>query len=459
MDRPDIHIRACIWLATRGDLGVLRCFRGFRQIDHPRNLQRLRYAEDQTYRILHQGDQDGTTAYKTSRDTKRVLQRHPATAALSDIRGESSFWWVPGADDERNPSMQAAGIMSNITSSRADEFPERRCRGAAQHQDAGGSRNNCAIASASRRTFLYQVEEALYRHAARTIRYTTRWSALARIALTIRMFEHEHPHPPSALPMIFRSGLNLCFRDRRRGRCCLSKALTIVSLKPASSSDRHRELVERLFPAAPGRNDSAGRTAEASPHETRTINEWDSQYQLHSKPVAGNPARPGAHYSYDLRASDPLCQWRGRNVALARPASSARRPTGTARSGKIKSDASAFTLLLTDARGQLYWHTAQGLTGSLQSSTRKTGSSAARVMQVRELVLPPDSSRCGRNQWPGGFVPNILRQALKGTGCGSAKSIRASTKQKRILDAFEAPYPLASCGRMFLYSTAQRRIS
>ena len=36
-------------------------------------------------------------------------------------RGEASFWWCPGADDERNPTMQAAGITNNITSNRCDE--------------------------------------------------------------------------------------------------------------------------------------------------------------------------------------------------------------------------------------------------------------------------------------------------------------------------------------------------
>ena len=117
---PNIHLRACYWLGTRGDLAVLRCFRGFGKSTILAVYNAWRYSENKDYRILHQGDQDGT-AYKTSRDTKRVLMRHPWTKHLVALRGESSFWWVPGADDERNPSMQAAGIMSNITSSRADE--------------------------------------------------------------------------------------------------------------------------------------------------------------------------------------------------------------------------------------------------------------------------------------------------------------------------------------------------
>ena len=118
---PNIHLRACAWLATRGDLAVFRAFRGFSKSTILAVYNAWRYSEYPEYRILHQGDQD-KTAYKTSRDTKRVIMRHPFTAHLRDIRGESAFWWVPGADDERNPSMQAAGILSGITSSRADEI-------------------------------------------------------------------------------------------------------------------------------------------------------------------------------------------------------------------------------------------------------------------------------------------------------------------------------------------------
>ena len=44
---------------------------------------------------------------------------------MEAMRGDVKFWWTPDSDDERNPSMQAAGIMSNITSSRADRGPER----------------------------------------------------------------------------------------------------------------------------------------------------------------------------------------------------------------------------------------------------------------------------------------------------------------------------------------------
>ena len=108
--------------------------------------------------------------------------------------------------------------------------------------------------------------------------------------------------------------------------------------------------------------------------------------------------------------------------------------------GKIKSDASAFTLLLTDARGQLYWHVAEGLTGELAEFDDKGRIIGGQVHQVRELVVKFQITRVVvETNGPGGFVPNILKQALKGTGCGVGEEYSSTNKQKRILDAFESP--------------------
>jgi hypothetical protein len=71
--------------------------------------------------ILHQSESD-PTAYKTSRDTQNVLRNHPLTKGmLPDGLGTVEQWWVNGALDMRNGSMYAKGILSNVTSARANE--------------------------------------------------------------------------------------------------------------------------------------------------------------------------------------------------------------------------------------------------------------------------------------------------------------------------------------------------
>lgn len=115
-DVPDCH-----WLANRGDLAVLRCFRGFGKSTILAAYNAWRYHQNRDYRILHQSESDGT-AYKTSRDTQNVIRNHPLTRGmLPDKQGTIEQWWVDGVSDFRNASMYARGILSNVTSARADE--------------------------------------------------------------------------------------------------------------------------------------------------------------------------------------------------------------------------------------------------------------------------------------------------------------------------------------------------
>lgn len=108
--------------------------------------------------------------------------------------------------------------------------------------------------------------------------------------------------------------------------------------------------------------------------------------------------------------------------------------------GKIKSDASAFSLILTDARGQLYWHLAVGLTGEIAEFDSRDKIIGGQVHQIRELVIKHQIPRVIiETNGPGGFAPSILKQALKGTGCGVGEEHSSANKQKRILDAFESP--------------------
>jgi hypothetical protein len=98
--------------------------------------------------------------------------------------------------------------------------------------------------------------------------------------------------------------------------------------------------------------------------------------------------------------------------------------------GKVSSDASALSLVLTDAAGNLYWQFAEGLTGELDEQCKR----------VKALVLEYQIPRVTvETNGPGGFVPARLRKFLAGTGCAVAEDFSTENKIKRILDAFEPP--------------------
>lgn len=151
LGRSDCHYQACHWLEHRGNLAVLRCFRGFGKSTILAVYNARRYYCDRQYRILHQSESDGT-AYKTSRDTQNVLRNHPLTKGmLPDGQGTVEQWWVNGALDLRNGSMYAKGILSNVTSARANECQNDDVE-VPRNIQTPEARESCAIARESKPT-------------------------------------------------------------------------------------------------------------------------------------------------------------------------------------------------------------------------------------------------------------------------------------------------------------------
>lgn len=441
---PDFHIRVCHWLETCGDVGVLMVFRGAAKSTILAVYNAWRYYLDPTYRILHQGDQD-STAYKTSRDTRRVLQKHPLTKNLAEIRGEVKFWWTIGSNDERNPSMQAAGITSNVTSSRADEV---------QNDDVEVPRN--ITTPELREKMRHRLDEQTFilvpggrklfigtPHTHDSI-YEEKIEGGADV-LKIPLFSVEHRIEETASASQFRvpfepeyvfAGIGKFARLLTVGRDYKWKAGHIVfSEAPAQTIDCYAGCV---WPERFDRVDLLNRRKE-----TRTLNAWDSQYQLHSKPIGDARLDPNRIIPYDI---EPVIREANREAAMH--LGTVRIAGATCRwdvaLGKINSDASVLAVVLTDDNGQLYWHRAVGLTGELAvfetGGDGKDEITGGQVMQIREIVVSLLLPRVVVEvNGPGGFAPALLRRALKGTGCAVVEEFSSVNKQKRILDAFEPP--------------------
>lgn len=438
---PDVHVRACVWMEHRGPLAVLRCFRGFGKSTLLAVYNAWRYYRDRTYRILHQSESDGT-AYKTSRDTQAVLRRHPLTKGmLPDGQGTVEQWWVDGAidADARNASMYAKGILSNVTSARADECqnddvevpknigtPEAREKlryrlGEQTHIMVPGGRH-LFIGTPHTHDSLYDEQERL-----------------GADCLTIRMFELEHrvDKPAAAVPVPFcpdyvfvgigkgarllEPGVDYAYRDGR---------VHFVAV-PEGGLDFYAGC------AWPERFTRAEMLTRR--RKTRTLNEWDSQYQLHSKPIGEIRLDPEKIIPYDML---PVLTTANRQAVLmlgqVRIISAACR--WDCALGKIDADASAISLVYSDAGGRLYWQFSIGLTGDIDEQ----------CAEVRDLVLKFHIPAVTvETNGPGGFVPPILRKHLRGEGdpkrrlpaitCGVVEDHTSTNKNEDILDAFEAP--------------------
>lgn len=438
---PDIHWRAVHWLEHRGKLGVLRCFRGFGKSTLLALYNAWRFYENPEYRILHQGDQD-KTAYKTSRDTKAVLMRHPLTRDnFQAIRGEASFWWVPGSLDERNPSMQAAGITSTITSSRCDEAqnddvevprniqnPEAR----EKMRYRLGEQTHCMVPGA-RQLFIGtpHTHDSLY----------DEMESMGADCLTIPMFEHERridtanalEYSLDFIPEIVLSGIGKFTKALKPGKDYDLKGNKVVLHKAAGglldfyagSAWPERFTLEEM---------------ENRRKKCRTINEWDSQYQLHSRPLHQIRLDPSRITPYNVQpkittANGGLGMWLG-NARIA-GASLRWDPS----SGKINSDVSALALVLQDEGGRRYLHEVRRLSGEVAEfdldGKKITGGQVLQICEVvKRLSLPRVTVE---TNGIGTFAPAVLKACLKQNHlvCGVTEVVSTQNKQKRILESLE----------------------
>lgn len=451
---PEIHVRACHWLEHRGELAVLRIFRGAGKSTILAIYNAWRFWDDPSYRILHQGDQD-RTAYKTSRDTQSVLRRHPWTMEWAKtIRGESSFWWCPEADDERNPSMQAAGITSNITSSRCDE---------AQNDDVEVPRN--IQNPEAREKMRYRLGEQVHIMVPGAKRlfvgtphtHDSIYDEQERMGadcLTIRMFAQEFrvetaqgteylvPFEPEIVfagmgpdALWLKRGVDWTYRD---GRVTFSKA-------PGGLVDFYQGCAwpERFTPA-----ELAKRR-----RQTRTINEWDSQYQLHSRPIHEmrlNPdlMKPYAVEPYFREANGEFGMWLGNTRIVSMSC------RWDPSSGKLKSDVSSLALIFQDEAGRRYWHRSVALKGEIaEFDERAKTIIGGQVKQIVDLVREFRIPRIVlETNGAGTFAPQVLKAALKQAKlqCGVVGEPSTQNKNRIILDAFE---PVLSSGTLWAHES------
>ena len=449
---PAIHIRACVWLATRGDVAVLRCFRGFSKSTILAIYNAWMYSENEEYRILHQGDQD-KTAFKTSRDTKRVLLKHPFTAdKMQNIRGEASFWWTPSAEDERNPSMQAAGIMSNITSSRADEVQNDDVE-VPKNIKTPDAREQLRYRLGEQTHILVPGGKKLYIGTPHT--HDSLYDELERMGadcLTIKMFEHEYriekqteqSYSLPFMPEFVFSGIGESTKLLRDGVDYTIKNNKIYFGEPSN-------VLIDLYAGSAWPERFTGAEMVKRRKETRTINEWDSQYQLHAKPVSQVRLDPDRMIPYDVepeirRANNAVQMWLGdvQIVGLSL--------RWDPSSGKVNSDVSAAELVLQDAYNRRYWHRAIELTGEVatfaEDGKKIIGGQVFQLCNLIEQFEIP--SVTVETNGIGGFAPAVLKAALKQRKriCGVKEVPQFTTKNVRILEAIE---PILNSGMLWAH--------
>lgn len=440
---PLIHVKACHWLEHRGNLAVLRCFRGFGKSTILAVYNAWRFYNDPTYRILHQSETDGT-ALKTSRDTQNVLRNHPLTKDGTLESGTVIQWWVKGSNDSRNANFYAKGILSNVTSARADEC---------QNDDVEVP-NNTGTPEAREKMrerldeqthILVPNGKKLYIGTPHT--YDSLYDRVEKMGadcLTIKMFEQEHRIKEAS-----KKKYQIPFKPEFvfSGIGGFAKVLTEGKDYKVTKDNK------LLFASAPNTliDCYAGiawpdrfsiEELEKRRKETETINKWDSQYQLHAKPISETRLDPSKLKQYDLlpeikTANQTITMWLGETQIVGAVA------YWDCSLGKANSDGSTLSLVLTDINGNLYLQASIELKGELaefDENNEKNNIIGGQAYQAREQAIKYNiPCIVVETNGVGGFVPPILRKALQGTGCAVRECNQRTNKQDRILGALEPP--------------------
>lgn len=441
---PDFHLEVCDFLQDYGTLGLLMMPRGHGKstILDVYNAWKLYINPD--HLILHQGATD-PDAYKVSRGTEQVMDRHPLCQlfGVKKARGETQKWWVSGSTDVRHGSIHARGILSNVTGARANEI---------QNDDVEVPSN--IGTPEAREKLLYRLSEQTHilipggqklfvgtPHTHDSL--YTRIKKLGAKCLILKMFEKEKRFEQiieclvDYKPVYIFSGIGTTSKLLKEGE---DYQIVYTGHFYKITFDESHYLIDVYSEALwPERFTTA--IMEERRRECRTINEWDSQYQLHAKPVGDVRLDPDKMIPYDyepvlMRANGEYFMMLGE-----------RRVVGiTARwdpsSGKIKSDISAVAVTLHDDLGNKYWHRSVALKGEVVTHNENGEIIGGQAWQLCDLIETYHIPRVViETNGIGGFAAAALKGALKARRlrCGVVEHHSTGAKNKRILEAIEGP--------------------
>jgi hypothetical protein len=441
---PDFHLDVCDFLEDYGTLGLLMMPRGHGKstILDVYNAWKLYCSPD--HLILHQGATD-PDAYKVSRGTEQVLERHPLCQIfnIKKARGETQKWWVSGSTDVRHGSIHARGILSNVTGARANEI---------QNDDVEVPSN--IGTPEAREKLLYRLSEQTHilipggqklfvgtPHTHDSL--YTRIQKLGAKCLILKMFEKEKRFEQvieaitDYKPVYIFSGIGTNSKLLKEGTdYCVEQKGNIYLITFDESHYLIDVYSEALWPER-----FTPQIMEERRRECRTINEWDSQYQLHAKPVGNVRLDPDKMIPYEIEPV--LKRANGQHIMLL----GERQIVGiTMRwdpsSGKLKSDISSVALVLHDDFGVKYWHRSVALTGDVVTHDAHGNIIGGQVWQLCDLIKDfYVTSITIETNGIGNFAPAALKGALKARRirCGVKEIHSTGAKNKRILEALEGP--------------------
>ncbi len=150
--------------------------------------------------------------------------------------------------------------------------------------------------------------------------------------------------------------------------------------------------------------------------ECKTLNEWDSQYQMHAKPIGDVRLDPDKIIAYNC---EPVLKRANRTTMFM---IGERQIVGATfrwdpSSGKLKSDVSSTALVFHDDLGNKYWHRSVALKGEVIETDADGRVIGGQVWQLCNIIKEFHLSKVTiETNGIGNFAPAALKAALKTRG-------------------------------------------
>lgn len=450
---PDFHVRVCDFLEAFylivGCVALLMMPRGHSKstiLDVFNAWVIYCWPETQ---ILHQGTTD-SDAYKCSSGTRDVLSRHPLTIdcdAVKIKKGEVERWFVNGTNDVRYGTMLAKGILSGVTGHRAhfiqnDDVETPKTTGTPEAREKLPSRlsEQTHIAIPGARELWIGTPHT----------YDSLYEQIKKLSdvrcLILKMFEHEKRIEDTKKgqkvlldfePIHAFTGIGKGSKYFKKGEnyTCIQKG----NLWEVTIHEEHYLIdfySEGIWPERFTAKEMTKRREKC-----KTLNEWDSQYQMHAKPIGDVRLDPDKIIAYNC---EPVLKRANRTTMFM---IGERQIVGATfrwdpSSGKLKSDVSSTALVFHDDLGNKYWHRSVALKGEVIETDADGRVIGGQVWQLCNIIKEFHLSKVTiETNGIGNFAPAALKAALKTRGirCGVTEQHSTKSKNKRILDGIEGP--------------------
>lgn len=450
---PDFHLRICDWLERLGRKSVLKVFRGGAKSTILAVYQAWKLRDQQGYRFLDRSADDGT-AIKLSADTKHILEKHPLCRGM--IKGKKGVerFSIEGHNDIRNASVTAYGIMSNATSSRADEIINDDTE-VPKNIQTPDTRRTLRDRLGEETHIIVPGGKILYVGTDHT--HNSIYDEKIKDGygnLIIPLFSKSMRAISDGHTTVFRLNFSVKNTDELYVMAGIGRYARVLEtwqyeVEPGDSGTvvRLDAAVEEgnIFDFASG-NVWLDRFNRAEilfrRQECKTLNAWDSQYMLKARPVHEIRLDPDRINVY---SETPAIRFANEEVSmlLGSQILTGCRAVWDCSLGKADSDDSAFAIMFQDMRGHLYWHVLDVLKGDPFEQCRRVAG------RVEELQIPGVTVL---TRGVGGFLPAILNRVLKEqrVSCGVREKIEKQNKSDKILGAFE---PLLAAGILHAHTS------